>query len=200
MTLRVFLAGGVALERDGRVLAESTLPGLQGRVVLAMLAAERERPLPREELAEELWGEALPEAWEPALRAVISKVRGALIPLELEKEALAGAFGVYQLHLPSDSWVDLEAAADSLHRAETASRSGEFGPAGGWALAARAIARRPLLPGAWGPWVTRRRARLHDLYIRSLDVLANVWVARGEPDLAIGDAEEAGSRGCGKPG
>src|SRR5262245_11012255 len=110
MTLRVFLAGGVALEADGRVVDERSLPGLQGRVVLALLAAERERPLAREELAEELWAAGCrPQAWEPALRAVISKVRSALTGLGLDGDALGGAFGVYRLRLPPETWVDLEA-------------------------------------------------------------------------------------------
>ncbi len=191
MTLRVFLAGKVALEHDGRTVDEASLPGLQGRVVLVMLAAERARPLSRDEIADELWSERPPSAWEPALRAVISKIRKALVGVGLDRDSLTGEFGVYQLHLPPGSWVDLEAAADSLHRAETAARSGRFEDACGWALAARAIAARPLLPGAEGRWVARRRARHRDLYLRSLDVLAHVWIDRGEPALAVGDAEEA---------
>jgi DNA-binding SARP family transcriptional activator len=87
--------------------------------------------------------------------------------------------------------VDLEAAAGALHRAETLARTGQVDEACGWALAARAIGARPLLPGAEGPWVARRRARLRDVYLRSLEVLANVWVRRGEPGLAVADAEEA---------
>ena len=191
MTLRVFLAGRVALEANGRVVDECSLPGLQGRVVLALLAAERERPLAREELAEELWAGRLPPAWEPGLRAVISKVRGALADVGLDRDTLSGAFGVYRLRLPPGTWVDLEAAAGALHRAETLARTGQVDEACGWALAARAIGARPLLPGAEGPWVARRRARLRDVYLRSLEVLANVWVRRGEPGLAVADAEEA---------
>ena len=191
MTLRVFLAGRVALEADGRVVDEGSLPGLQGRVVLALLAAERERPLAREELAEELWAGSFPPTWEPALRAVISKLRGALAGVGLDRGALSGAFGVYRLRLPPQTWVDLEAAAGALHRAETLARAGRVDEACGWALAARAIGARPLLPGAQGPWVTRRRARLREVHLRSLEVLAQVWVRRGEPGLAVADAEEA---------
>jgi hypothetical protein len=159
--------------------------------VLALLAAERERPLAREELAEELWAGGLPPAWEPALRAVISKLRGALAGVGLDRDALSGAFGVYRLRLPPRTWVDLEAAAGALHRAETLARAGQVDEACGWALAARAIGARPLLPGAQGPWVARRRARLRDVHRRSLAVLAYLWVRRGEPGLAVADAEEA---------
>ena len=191
MALRVFLAGRVALEAGGRVVDERSLPGLQGRVVLALLVAERERPLARVELADELWAGGLPAAWDPALRAVISKVRAALAGVGLAGDELSGTFGVYRLHLPPGTWVDLEAAAAALHRAETLARAGQADQACGWALAARAIGARPLLPGADGPWVTRWRARLRDVHLRSLEVLADVWVRRGEPGLAVADAEEA---------
>jgi DNA-binding SARP family transcriptional activator len=191
MTLRVFLAGTVALEHEGRVVGEAALPGLQGRIVLAMLAAEQERAVPRDELALELWPEQPPRTWEPALRAVMSKLRAVLLSVGLDRNALTGQFGAYQLHLPGGSWVDVDAASDSLHRAETFVRAGQVERSCGWALAARAIAGRPLLPGAEGPWVTRRRARLLDVRLRSLEVLARVWVDRGEPGLAVRDAEEA---------
>jgi DNA-binding SARP family transcriptional activator len=98
---------------------------------------------------------------------------------------------VYRLRLPPNTWVDIDAAAGALHRAETLARAGQVDEACGWALAARAIGARPLLPGAQGPWVARWRARLQNVYLRSLEVLADVWVRRGEPGLAIADAEEA---------
>jgi DNA-binding SARP family transcriptional activator len=191
VTLRIFLAGEVVVEHDGRILAEHRLPGLQGRVVLAMLVAERERPVSRDEVAEELWSASPPPTWEPAIRALVSKLRGSLVDVGLERDALAGAFGSYQLRLPADSWVDIEAAADALHRGETSARAGAIEDGCGWALAARAIAGRPLLPGADGPWVARRRERLRAVHLRSLELLANLWVDRGEPSLAVGDAEQA---------
>ena len=191
MTLRVFLTGKVSVEHDGRVVSDDGFPGLQGRIVFAMLAAEREQPRSTDQLMEELWSEHPPQASGPALRAVISKLRRALRGVGLDRNALAAEFGTYRLHLPPDAWVDLEAAADSLHRAETLSRAGELEPACGWALAARAIAGRSFLPGADGPWVARQRTRLRDVHLRSLEALAHVWIGRGEPSLAIADAEEA---------
>jgi SARP family transcriptional regulator, regulator of embCAB operon len=190
-TLRVYLAGKVAVESGGRLVDEAALPGLQGRVVLAMLAADRERSLSHEELAEELWVGDPPPAWESGLKALISKLRTALAVVGLDGEAIAGAFRLYQLKLPPGTWVDLEAAADALHRAETLARKERDDDAAGWALGARAIATRPFLEGANGPWVERRRAWLRDVYLRSLEVLAEVWIARGDPVLAVADTEEA---------
>jgi DNA-binding SARP family transcriptional activator len=190
--LRVFLTGKVALVgSDGRIVDEGSLPGLQGRVVLAMLAAERRRSLSHEELAEELWGDDRPPAWENGLKAVVSKLRAALADVSLDGRSIAGAFGLYQLHLPPGAWIDVESAADALHRAEALAGQRRTDEAVGWALATRAIASRPFVEGANGPWVERRRAWLRDLYLRSLEVLADAWIRRGDHVLASADAEEA---------
>lgn len=186
---RVFLAGRVCVESDGRILDEAALPGPQGRLVFALLAAEHRRSVSRDELAAELWPDAAPRAWEAALRAVVSKVRASLAGVGLGGNALASAFGAYQLGLPGGTWVDLEAAAGAIHRAEGAIRAERREEAGGWALAARAVAERPFLPGAEGPWATATRHRLHEVRVRVLEVLSQVWRDR-EPALAARDAEE----------
>jgi SARP family transcriptional regulator, regulator of embCAB operon len=191
VTLRVFLAGKVAVESGDRLVGEDSLPGLQGRVVFAMLAAERGRSLSRDELAEQLWAGDPPQAWESGLKALISKLRTALSDVGLDGEAIAGAFGLYQLKLPAGTWVDLEGAADALHRAEATARRERIDEAAGWALGARAIATRPFLEGATGRWIEGRRAWLRDVYLRSLEILAEVWIARGDPILAVADTEEA---------
>jgi DNA-binding SARP family transcriptional activator len=192
VTIRVFLAGKVAVVgSDGRAVDEGSLPGHQGRVVLAMLAAERDRSVSRDELAEDLWNGGPPPAWENGVKALISKLRSALSDVGVGGEAIAGAFGLYQLKLPPGTWIDLEAAADALHRAETLAGKERWDDAAGWALATRAIATRPFLEGAVGPWAERRRARLRDHHLRSLEVLADVWIRRGDHVLAVADCEEA---------
>jgi DNA-binding SARP family transcriptional activator len=189
--LRIFLAGRVAIDTGSSLVEEHRFPGLQGRVVFAMLAAERERPVSRDELAEELWDESLPRVWETGIRAVVSKLRGVLAEAGLDGGAvLTGAVGLYQLQLPPRAWVDVEAAADALHRAESLLRGGRLDEACGWALAARAITGRPFLPGAEGPWVTGRRDRLRDLHLRALEALAEIWLRRGDAALAVADAGE----------
>jgi DNA-binding SARP family transcriptional activator len=122
---------------------------------------------------------------------LVSKLRAALSGVGVDGDAIAGAFGLYQLKLPPGTWVDLEAAADALHRAESLARHEHLDESAGWALGARAITTRPFLAGANGPWTERRRAWLRDLYLRSLEVLAEVWIGRGDPVLAVADMEEA---------
>ncbi len=189
--IRVYLAGTICIERGSALLRESSFPGRQGRLAFAMLAGERDRAVAKEELADELWGDGLPRAWEVALRALVSKLRGVLGEVGLDgATALPHAFGCYQLRLPPDAWIDLEAAVDAIHRAETALREGDLDAANGWALPASQIARRPLLPGEGGPWTTRRRERMADVRVRALECRAAVLLAKGDHVLAARDARE----------
>ncbi|MGZ8612443.1 MAG: AfsR/SARP family transcriptional regulator, partial [Actinomycetota bacterium] len=188
MTLRVYLAGNVAVENGDVLVPEKRLPGRQGRLILAVLAWERDRAIPVDGLADIVWDGTPPAAWQTALRALISKLRGVLD----EAGAAAGiehAFGCYQLRLPPDAWVDVEAASAAVHEAEVALRAGDLLGANGAALVANAIARRPFLPGDVGTWVERRREQLRQVRVRALEVRGRVALANGDPAGAIRDAE-----------
>ena len=76
--MRVFLAGRVAVEAEGVLIDEKRFPGRQSRLLFAYLVAEQGRPVPRDELAEALWGETPPPTWEKALTVNASKLRGLL--------------------------------------------------------------------------------------------------------------------------
>jgi len=191
MTLRIYLTGGVCVESGSVLVREERFPGLQGRVVFAMLAAEHRQPLGIDVLESELWGDTPPPASDSALRSSVSKLRTVLADVDLAGDALVHAFGIYQLRLPPDAWVDLEAAADAIHRAESALRQADLDNAVGWGRAAVSVAARPLLAGAEGPWVSERRERLRQLHLRALDCLAQVWLATGDAPQAARDAGEA---------
>ena len=69
----------LAHEANGTRLDEQRFPGRQGRILFAYLAAQKGRPVPRDELAELLWGEEeLPATWEKALRVLMTKLRTLL--------------------------------------------------------------------------------------------------------------------------
>ena len=189
--LRIHLAGSVVLEGGDVVIRQDGFPGRQGRLAFAMLAAERTRAIHREELADELWAGQPPSAWETALRAIVSKLRSLLSGIGLDGDPIPSALGCYQLRLPSDAWVDVEAADDAVHRAEAAMRAGDAGQAMGWALVGNAIARRPFLSGEDGPFAERWRGRLNEIRIRCLDVRARTLLDRGDFGLAARDAEIA---------
>ena len=186
----MYLAGTIHVERGAVLVREADLPGRQGRIAFAMLAAEHSRAVSTDDLAEQLWGGEPPGAWEVALRAIVSKLRGTLAEVGLDgHDWIAHAFGCYQLELPADAWVDVEAAADAVHRAEAALRAGDAADAMGWSLAANAIARRGFLPGEDCPWSTERRAELQAIRVRALECRAQVNLERGEHEAAARDAE-----------
>jgi DNA-binding SARP family transcriptional activator len=75
--VKVFLAGRIAVEAEGVVIDERHFPGRQGRLLFACLVAAHERPVPRDELADVLWGDEPPATWEKALSVLVSKLRGS---------------------------------------------------------------------------------------------------------------------------
>src|SRR3954471_16401228 len=98
LQLKVFLAGRVAVETNGVVIDEARFPGRQGRLLFAYLVTEQGRPVPRDELAEVLWGDAPPATWDKALTVIVSKLRGLLANGGGDGTAtLTAAFGCYRL-------------------------------------------------------------------------------------------------------
>jgi DNA-binding SARP family transcriptional activator len=188
VALRVYLAGNVALERDDRLLTERDLPGRQGRALLAALAFERDRAVLAEELAEVLWNDAPPNAWQVALRSLASKLRAALGEMSSDAR-IEHALGCYQLRLSPDSWIDVEAAAAAVHEAETAMGDGDLAAATGAALVANAIARRPFLQGDEGAWVEGKRTHLGRIRLRALGVRGRIALLNGDPVGAATDAQ-----------
>lgn len=192
MPARVYVVGRVEIEHGGGLLGEQQFPGRQGRLLFAYLVCHRQRPVTREELAEALWPDGLPGAWEAALHALISKLRGLLKGVdEPDSISLTSAFGTYLLRTGNDVWIDREAAAEAIDESEGLLRAGDS--RGAWAPSnvAAITARRPFLPGEEGEWIERERARLHGILVRGLDCLAEIWTANGTPALALDAARES---------
>jgi len=183
--VHVALVGAIALTGPAGVLDEGALGGRQGRVAFAVLASSRHRPVPKEELADALWPDELPASWQPALRGIVTKVRSALTAVGLDgARVIRSAFGCYQLALPPDATVDIEAAADAVETAESALAAGHAAQARALAESAAAIASQPFLPGEEGPFPERVRRELEALQLRALEIL-------GRADLAVGDVGAA---------
>jgi DNA-binding SARP family transcriptional activator len=191
MSLQITLTGQLAAEADGTRADATDLPGRQASLVFAYLVAERDRPVPSEELADAVWGGALPPTWRPALRGVVSKVRDFLDRLGLSAgDALTSVSGCYRLTLPDDTAVDVEQAAGEAEAARSALAAGDLEAALATASRARAIAGRPLLPGHDAAWVEDRRAALRRVLVDSLEMLADTQLAAGRGDAAIAPARE----------
>jgi DNA-binding SARP family transcriptional activator len=187
----MYLAGGIALVGpDGATIHEPAFAGRQGRRLFVRLAAIHE-PVATADLADDLWGADWPPSWQVAMRSLVSKLRATLGLVGLDA-ALTARDGTYALALPGHAWLDLDAASDAIHRAEaTLAHGGSLADACGWALAARAIASRPLLPGEDGDWIDALRRRLADVRLRSVETLAELWLVNGDHALAARDAAEA---------
>ena len=191
LQLKVFVTGRVAVETDGAVIDEAHLGGRQARLLFAYLVAERNRPVPRDELAEALWGETPPVTRDKGLTVIASKLRAALGDAGLDgRELLTAAFGCYRLDLPEGTWVDLFAAVSSAQEAEEALAAGDLDQARAAAESAESLLRRPFLPGEDGTWVEQKRRDLADIRERALSVLADACLRSGAAGEAAKWAEE----------
>jgi class 3 adenylate cyclase/DNA-binding SARP family transcriptional activator len=185
--LRLFLTGRVAVEANGRVVDEARFPGRQGRLLFAYLVAAQSRPVPRDELADAIWGESPPATWEKALAVLVSKLRGLLAE---DGVVLTNAFGCYRLDLPEGTWVDLFAAATGAQDAEEALAAGELDEARAAARSAESLTRPPFLPGEDGAWVEQKRRDLRDVLVRALECLRDADAAEGDLGNAVRYAAE----------
>jgi DNA-binding SARP family transcriptional activator len=191
VSLRVYVTGRIRIEHAGRLVDEPKLPARQGRVLFAYLVCHRQRPVTRAELAEALWPDELPAAWEAALNALVSKLRSVLKQVAPESMlGITSAFGAYGLHAATDVWIDREAAAEAVDHAEALLRADRWREAWAPSNIAAITARQPFLAGDEGEWIDRERARQHGLLLRALTCLVDVWLKNGEPALAVGAARE----------
>lgn len=182
-TVHLQVCGRVAVLIDGE-RREHALPGRQGRELLVLLALRRECALSRSELVELLWPAGAPPAADGALSALLSKLRRALGP------ELLSAGSQPQLVLPQASFVDIEAAAAAVHRAESAVAAGQYADAWGPSRVALHTATRGLLPGHDAPWIEQERRALEDIRMRALECVATSGLGLGGGELAA--AERAG--------
>jgi DNA-binding SARP family transcriptional activator len=109
--LRIQICGPLAVEADGERI-DSRLPGRQGRLLFTYLVVNRYRQVSRDELAESLWRESDPATVDTRLNPLLSKLRRVL-----GADSVDGRSTI-RLCLPV-AWVDLEAAAEAIHRAES---------------------------------------------------------------------------------
>ena len=182
--LRIQICGSLAIEHDGERW-ETRLPGRQGRLLFTFLVLNRHRQVPREELADALWSEPDPAAIDSRLNPLLSKLRRIF-----GVDALDGRSTI-QLHL-TDAWVDLEAAVEAIHRAESAVAQEDWRRAWGPVLVALFVAERDFLPGDDAPWIDETRHQLTLLRLRALECYAAAELGMAGSEL--GGAVRAGQQ------
>lgn len=180
---RIQLCGRLVARVAGRRV-EQELPGRQGRLLFAFLAAARARRSTRDELVAALWPEGPPDAVDASLAALLSKLRRVLGQGMLEGRAEV------RLTLAADAWIDLEAAGVGVHRAESAVALGEWERAWAPARTALYVADRGFLPGYEAPWIEERRRWLDDVRLRALECVGAAGLHMGGTELAA--AERSG--------
>jgi DNA-binding SARP family transcriptional activator len=163
---KVQLCGRFVVELEGRRV-EGELPGRQGRLLLAYLVANRARTATREEVLEALW----PDGRDGGLAPLLSKLR-RVVPLDGLRPDVPGL------------WVDVEAAAAAVHRAESALALGRPHEAWGPSQVAMFVAARPFLAGEDAPWIDEERRALSTLHVRAVEAYAAATVGVGGTELA----------------
>jgi SARP family transcriptional regulator, regulator of embCAB operon len=174
--VRVQICGALAVECDGQRL-DARLPGRQGRLLFTYLVINRHRHIPRDELAEALWREPDPATVDARLNPLLSKLRRVFGVDVVEGRS------TLRLCLP-DAWVDLEAAAEAIHRAESSVAQRDWRRAWGPALTALFVAERDFLPGEDAYWIEEIRHQLTELRLRALECYAAAALGIGETELA----------------
>jgi len=178
---RIQLCGRFVVDVDGSRV-EATLPGRRGRVLFAYLVLNRGRPSPRDELLVAGWGEDAPADARNALSVLLSKLRHSV-----GADRLRGRTEI-ELLLPPATFVDVEAALEGAHRAESCIAEGRWAEAWGPAGIAYHVATRPFLTGLEAPWIDEWRRRLEEVRLRGLECFAAAGLGLGGPALA--QAEE----------
>jgi DNA-binding SARP family transcriptional activator len=94
--------------------------------------------------------------------------------------------------LSPGAFVDIEAALEAAHRAESHIAKGEWAEAWGPAGVAYHVANRPLLQGQDRPWLDEWRRRLDEVRVRGLECFAAARLGLG--GSALPQAEECARR------
>ena len=176
LPVRIQICGSLVVECDGQRL-DRFLPGRQGRLLFTYLVVNRHRQVPRDELAEALWREPDPAAVDARLNPLLSKLRRAF-----GAQSIAGR-ATLRLWLPT-AWVDLEAAVEAIHRAESSIVQQDWGRAWAPALTALLVAERDFLPGEDAPWIDETRHQLTDVRLRALECYAAAGLGLGGTEAA----------------
>jgi len=173
---RIQLCGRLVVRLDGQRV-EASLPGALGQLLFAYLALNRFRRIERDGLLIAVYGEDATPDHSPRLSVLLSKLRRVL-----GAELLVGRSQI-ELVLPPDAFVDVEAALDALHRAESHVANSEWAEAWGPSGVAYHVASRPLLESHDRPWLDEWRRRLADVRVRGLECFAAARLGLGGPTL-----------------
>ena len=174
---RIQLCGRLVVRLEGRRV-EERLPGPLGQLLFSYLVLNRRRRIDRDELLLAVYGEEATPGYGSRLSVLLSRLRSVL-----GSELLPGRADL-ELVLPADAFVDLEAALDALHRAESHIAKDEWAAAWGPSSLAYDVASRSLLPSHDRAWLDEWRRRLSDARLSALECVAASSLGLGRTELA----------------
>ena len=178
---RIQLCGRLVVQLDGERF-EDALPGVKGRLLFAYLVLNRAQRLSRDQLLIAVYGDDASPDQSSSLSVLLSKLRAVV-----GTSVLVGRSEL-ELVLTPDAFVDVEAAFEGIHRADSHAARGEWAEAWGPAGVAYHVASRPLLQGHDLPWIDDWRRRLGDVRLRGLERLAAARLGLGGPTLTQAEA------------
>lgn len=189
--LLIRLVGLVTIEHDG--VPPQHLSSAQAQVAFARLVLERAAGTGRDQLADTVWPDGLPDTWASALRSVVSRVRAYVTsPHQKPGETpLIARSGRYLLRLPGDTAVDVEAAEVAVAEAREAFAEGAHAVARQLAAGAVSNLRGSFLPAHEGEWVGAVRERVDELRLTALELASLSASALGDQHHGLRYADEA---------
>lgn len=190
-SLRIYICGRLTIAKGDVVVPESAFPARQGRRLWSYLVLNRSQPVGRGDLAQAIWADETPDAWDATLNALVSRLRRCLRPVaSADGPLIFGETSRYELRLPTESVVDFERARAALHRTDVLMREGHADAALAEARVATEIAARPFLPGEDGAWIEGQRRLLHSVRLHALEYTVQAELLRGHTDTAEREAEQ----------
>lgn len=176
----VCLLGPVHVRVRGQVFGPGDFGGRKPKQIFEMLALARGRPVSKDRLADQLWGDRLPDNVAGTLESYVSVFRRQLAPTSLIETQPGGyRLASEQIHLDLDRFDDLVA------------RAARSGPRAGWRLLKEALG---LVRGdvvedePYAQWAENERRIYRDRTVRAR-------VDSGEAALACRDLYGALSEG-----
>jgi pentatricopeptide repeat protein len=149
----------------------------QGRLVLALLALNRDRPVSREELELAVWGLESGGDHRSGVSSLLSRLRRVLRADVIENK------GGTSFQIAEHVTVDYHEAVDALARAKQALLRGAAEDAAAVARHAQRIADRGLMHGETAPWLDDWRRELAELGLRARELIAEACLVIGGPEL-----------------
>ncbi len=191
-SLRIRSLGEFAVLRGADPVRAEDWKGQTARRLLARLLAAEGRALPREQLREDLWPDAEPEAGRNNLRVAVTRLNDALDP---ERPSGAAPYFVVSegdlLRLRMDAVADWDVARFRalLREADEAERRNDDARQLAAAREAIALYRGPLLPEIDDAWVLPLRRELADRFAATAQRIGPRLVLRGRLDDATALAD-----------